>query len=206
MTQSTPSRRTIALDSLSDAERYYLLISAIVPRPIAWVSSLSSDGQANLAPFSFFQGVSSTPPILMIAIAKTKSDGSPKDTLANIIATKEFVVGSVHQAQAPSVVASAEELDAGESEFAHAGVTTFPAIRVAPACIEGSGVNLECRLERTIAIGNSVAVFGEILLAQIDESLLDARNTVDPERLRPLARLGGSLYLPYGAAQRIRRR
>lgn len=203
MNESNSPRRTIEMASLSASQSYFLMISAIVPRPIAWVSSRDRDGIDNLAPFSFFQGVSSSPPILMLAISTKKSSGESKDTLANILATKEFVVGTVHGEQGTTMAASAAEFAAGESEFESLGIETFPSQRIAPPCIAGSGVNLECRLRETHEIGNSVAIFGEILLAHVREELLDTRGVVDADRLRPLGRLGGSLYLPYTNATRL---
>ncbi|MDQ7005692.1 MAG: flavin reductase family protein [Acidobacteriota bacterium] len=198
------SRVKIDPARLTPAQNYFFLISAIVPRPIAWISTRSPEGSTNLAPFSFFQGVAADPPTLMVSIARTKKSGETKDTLANIQATGEFVVNMVPGELAGPMEASADELPAGESEIDRAGLATFSAERVSAPCLADSPVNLECRLSREVAIGSCVAVFGEVLLAHVREDLLDERGTIDPDRLAPLARLGGSLYLPYGKAIRLR--
>ena len=201
---TTPERVCIDLAELSPGQKYFLLISAIVPRPIAWVSTRGTNGSTNLAPFSFFQGVAADPPTLMISIARTKSSGETKDTLANIRATGEFVVNVVTGELAEPMDASAAELPFGQSEIERAGLATFPARRIAPPCIADSPVNLECRLSQQVEVGSCVAVFGEVLLAHVREDLLDERGTIDPDRLAPLARLGGSFYQPYSRAMRLR--
>jgi flavin reductase (DIM6/NTAB) family NADH-FMN oxidoreductase RutF len=184
----------------SSVERYHFMISAIVPRPIAWVTTRGPDGATNLAPFSFFQGVSADPPVVMIAFAGSKRSGERKDTLANIEATGEFVVNVVDEDQVDAMVLSSVEFPRSTSEIDVAGMATFPARAVNGPCLEASPVNMECRMLRRLEIGQGVAVFGEILLVHARRDVLNERGTVDPDRLRPLARLGGSLYARYGGA------
>jgi len=193
MTDST--RRLVDLAQLGETKSYHFLISAIVPRPIAWVSTRALDGTTNLAPFSFFQGVSADPPIVMLSIARHKDSGEIKDTLANIEATSEFVVNLVPEESFEPMVESSAQLRHGESEIDHLGLATFPATRVAAPCLVDSPVNFECRLFRKIPVGGSALVLGEILVAHVLDSVLDARGVVDAEKLRPVARLGGSRYL-----------
>jgi len=200
------TRRTrIDLAELGPSKAYYFMISAIVPRPIAWVSTRGRDGSTNLAPFSFFQGVCADPPTLMVSIASRKRSGETKDTLRNVRETGELVVNIVAEPLIDSVVASAEERPHGDSEIDALSLGTFDAERVGAPCLAASPVNLECRLTQEVQVGSCSALFCEILLAHVAPDLLDERGTIDPEKLRPWARLGGSLYLPYGRAVRIRR-
>lgn len=198
-----PSRVTIDPQAQTPAENYYFLISAIVPRPIAWVSSRGGDGSTNLAPFSFFQGVCADPPTLMISLAERKSTGEFKDTLSNIQQSGEFVVNLVPEELAEAMIASSEELPAGESEIERGDLPTFPGQRVQVPCVADSPVNLECRLVHQLRMGSCVVFFGEILLAHVREEVLDPRRNIDPDKLRPLARMGGSFYLPYSRAIRF---
>ena len=199
------TRTVVDLSALSSDQRYFFLISAVVPRPIAWVSTRAGNGTTNLAPFSFFQAIGSDPPVVMISIATEKRDGTTKDTLVNIRETGEFVVNLVSEEIAETMVRTSAELPHGESEIAAFGLTPIPAVAVAAPAVAEAKVGLECRLYRELPIGNAVAVFGEVLAAQVAEGLLDARGTIDPAALRPLGRLGGSLYLPFSEPRRIRR-
>ena len=205
MSASPPSRHRIDLSRLDPAKTYHLMISAIVPRPIAWVSTRAADGRTNLAPFSFFQGVCAEPPILMLSIAAHKRSGETKDTLRIVRETGELVVNVVAAPLIESAVASAEERAYGDSEIDALGLETFPAERVSAPCVSASPVNLECRLEREVAVGNCSALFCEILLAHVAPEVMDERGTIDPERLRPWGRLGGSYYMPFERAVRVPR-
>jgi flavin reductase (DIM6/NTAB) family NADH-FMN oxidoreductase RutF len=202
---SATTRSVVDFSALSSDQRYFFLISAVVPRPIAWVSTRAADGSTNLAPFSFFQAIGSDPPVVMISIATEKSDGTLKDTLVNVRETGEFVVNLVSEEIAETMVRTSAELPHGESEIAAFGLTAIPSVAVASPSIAEAKVSLECRLWHELPVGNAVAVFGEVLRAQVAEGLLDPRGTIDPTALRPLGRLGGSLYLPFTEPRRIRR-
>jgi flavin reductase (DIM6/NTAB) family NADH-FMN oxidoreductase RutF len=199
------TRTVVDMSALSSDQRYFFLISAVVPRPIAWVSTRARNGTTNLAPFSFFQAIGSDPPVVMISIATEKSDGTTKDTLVNIRETGEFVVNLVSEAIAETMVRTSAELPHGESEIAAFGLTPIPAVAVGAPAVAEAKVCLECRLYHELPVGHAVAIFGEVLRAQVVEGLLDARGTIDPMALRPLGRLGGSLYLPFSEPRRIRR-
>ena len=201
----SPPRRVIDLDALGTAKAYFFMISAIVPRPIAWVTTRGRDGSTNLAPFSFFQGVCAAPPTLMISISSGKRSGEPKDTLANIRETGEFVVNVLPHELVDPMVASSAERPYGDSEIEAEGLETFPADLVAPPCLAGSPINMECRLHQEVPIGQCVAVFGRIVRVHAREDVLDARDTVDPDKLRPWARMGGAFYQPYGGVVRKNR-
>ena len=137
-------------------QAYHWMTAMIVPRPIAWVSSLSPAGIVNLAPFSFFNGITSRPPMLMF-VPVTKSDGTPKDTLRNIEATKEFVVNLVSAQQAEAMNATSAELPPDESEFDHFSIDAVASDRVAPPRVAGAPIAMECKLEQITRIGDAGA-------------------------------------------------
>ena len=178
---------------------YRFLISAVIPRPIAFVSTVGASGVTNLAPFSYFNVISSEPPLVGIAIAERSGD--PKDTLRNIRDTHEFVVNVVSEAILDAMVRTAGEWPRGTSEFGLAGFTPAPSERVRPPYVAESPLQLECLLHREIPLGNSILVVGEVVLARVrDEMLTDGR--VDPAKLAPVDRLGGEFYAPLGPVLR----
>jgi flavin reductase (DIM6/NTAB) family NADH-FMN oxidoreductase RutF len=175
---------------------YRFLVSAVVPRPIAFVSTLGSSGSTNLAPFSYYNAISSEPPLIAIAISDRADD--PKDTLRNIRETQEFVVNIVNESMLDAMVHTSGEWPRTVSEFGPSGLTPVPSERVRPPYVAESPLQLECRLHREIPLGNSILVVGEVVLARVrDEVLTDGR--VDPAKLAPVARLGGELYAGLGA-------
>lgn len=183
--------------SLPPATLYQHLIRLIMPRPIAWVSTVSLADIPNLAPFSFFTGVGSIPPTLAFCPANRR-DGRPKDTLANILAQGEFVVNLVPFALTGAMNLSATELDPEHSEFLHANVETAPSAVVRPPRVQRSPASLECRLLHHLPLGagpgGANLVVGEILHLHLDPDILDQRGLPDPARLDLVGRLGGQLY------------
>ena len=170
---------------------YRLLISLIVPRPIAFVSTRSAAGVTNLAPFSYFVPLSSLPP--MLGIAFSDRPGDPKDTLRNIRETGEFVVNVVSEPLLERMVRTAGDWPASVSEFDVTGLTPSPSHRVAPPSVAESPVHLECRFDRELPVGNSVFVIGQVVLARVDDAVLvDGRP--DPAKLAAVGRLGGESY------------
>jgi flavin reductase (DIM6/NTAB) family NADH-FMN oxidoreductase RutF len=184
------------------AEFYRLMISVIVPRPIAFVSSLARDGRTNLAPFSFFSGITSQPPLIGISILQRKN--SPKDTLLNIRETGDFVVNVADEALGERMVRASGDWPAEVSEFEVTGLTPVASERVKSPRVAESPVSLECRLFQEVALGDSAFVVGEILLAHVaDDRFTDGR--VDVRKLKPLARLGGEEYARLGEVLRMPR-
>jgi len=176
---------------LSGPDLYRFLVTAVVPRPIAFVSTRSADGHTNVAPFSFFNAITSEPPIVMIAINDRAGDS--KDTLRNIRETGEFVVNVVHGPLLEPMVRAAGEWPRGTSEFEVAGLTPVPSERVAAPAVKESPIRIECRLHREVQIGKSAVVFGEVVYAWVDDAVLtDGR--IDPVKLAPVGRLGGESY------------
>jgi flavin reductase (DIM6/NTAB) family NADH-FMN oxidoreductase RutF len=181
--------------ALPTREVYRFLISAVVPRPIAFVSTVSAAGHTNLAPFSYFNAISSEPPLVTIAISDRADD--PKDTLRNIRETREFVVNVVSEPLLDAMVRTAGEWPRATSEFGTSGLTPVPSERVRAPYVAESPLQLECVLHREIPLGNSILVVGEVILGRVrDEVMVEGR--VDPAKLAPVGRLGGELYAPLG--------
>lgn len=183
--------------TLTPLERYRWLASTITPRPIAWVSSLSAEGVSNLAPFSFFQVISDDPPTLMVNV-NHRPDGSLKDTLRNVQATGELVIQLVSFAQAEAMNASAAVLPYGISEFEQCGIASLPSALVKPPRVAGAAVAFECTLVEAMpyppAAPNCHLLFAQVLLAHIDEQVLNEQGRIDAGKLDLVGRLGGTAY------------
>ncbi|MFV3333244.1 flavin reductase family protein [Pseudomonas sp. NY15437] len=182
---------------LPKAEAYRWLASTVTPRPIAWVTTLSADGTSNLAPFSFFQVVSDSPPTLLVNTS-VREDGSLKDTLHNVRETGELVIQLVSAAQAEQMNATAAWLPRGVSEIEHAGIATLPSERVAPPRVAGAPVAFECQLAEIMPYPAdnpaSMLIFARVLLAHIDDAVMQDARHVDPAKLDLVGRLGGTQY------------
>jgi len=189
-------------EKLAPRDGYAWMTQAIIPRPIAWVSTISPEGITNLAPFSFFQAVCSNPPTLMF-VPTNNREGGKKDTLRNIEAVPEFVVNLVPYALAEPMNATAASLPYGQSEFAHANVATAPSAKVRPPRVAASPVSFECTLDRIVTIGSGVGagnvVFGRIVALHVADSVLAADGkSIDPRKLDLIARLSGDYYMRTG--------
>lgn len=179
-------------------EIYPWLTSVVVPRPIAWVCSVSADGVDNLAPHSFFTVAGIDPPVICFT-----SVGA-KDSLRNILATAEFVVCMCTEPLIEQVNRTGTDYPSGISEFDAAGLTREPSVRVRPPRVAESPVAMECRLVATKEFGACTMVFGEVLhLAVSQEALKDGRPEV--RLLKPVARLGGSEWSTIGDVTSRRR-
>jgi flavin reductase (DIM6/NTAB) family NADH-FMN oxidoreductase RutF len=174
---------------------YKLLIGCVVPRPIAWVSTVGADGVNNLAPFSFFMGVCPEPPT--IAFSSGPRAKGRKDTVRNAEHTGDFVVNVVDDDRAEQMNLSSGEYAADVDEFALTGLTTAPGVRVrAPRVLEAP-VSLECRVARIIPVGHGPhsLVLGEIVYFHVREDVYDAATgRIVMARLRPVGRLAGNQY------------
>ncbi len=173
---------------------YHLMTSTIIPRPIGWASTLSADGVPNLAPFSFFNALSGEPPYLMLSIGRRA--GAAKDTLANILATKEFVVNIVGEHVAVHMNLTSGNYAPAVDEFAVSGVTRAPSRKVKAPRVAEAQVNMECVLAQAVPLPRSeyTLVIGEVVQFRIADDVLDERGRVDPVKLAPIARLGGSSW------------
>ncbi len=195
---------------LSIKDNYKLIIGSVLPRPIAFVSTLSKNGVPNLAPFSFFTGVSSKPPTICFAAARKGKEGSKKDTLSNIEHTGEFVVNIVTEDIVEPMNETATEYPPEIDEFEIAGLTPLKAQLVKPLLVKESPINMECRLYKTIEIGDGspgsgTLVVGEIVLYHIADDLLD-EGRIDTELLKPVGRLAGMDYTTLGRRFTIERK
>ncbi len=196
---------------LAQPDRYKLLIGCIVPRPIAFVSTISPDGRPNLAPFSFFAGVGSNPMTVLFCPAN-KPDGTEKDSLRNAKpvsegGTGEFVVNVATEAYERQVAIAAEPLEYGESEFALTGLAMGPSVVVRPPRVAISPVVFECRTVQVIRTNPGAAAAGNVVLGEVvhvfvrDEGgLMNERFHTDPAKLRAIGRMGGTGYVRTGDA------
>ena len=175
---------------------YKLVIGTIVPRPIAFVSTVSPEGVANLAPFSFFNGVCNHPPTVLFSVVDRK--GEKKDTARNVEAHPEFIVHIVSEGIAEKMNVTCGDYGAHVSEFVEAGFTAVPGTRVRVPRVAEAQVAMECRLLRIVDVGHppdgAHVVFGEVIHWHLQDGLLDSRNRVDADKLRAIGRMGGIEY------------
>ncbi len=182
----------IHADQLKGNEGYKLMSGAIVPRPVALVTSVSRDRVVNAAPFSFFNAVSGSPPVLMVSIDE-REPGVPKDTAVNAQASREFVVNLVDEALAESMNLCATPFPPDESEVEHVGLSTEPGFTVKVPRLKESPIAFECRLRDVLPIERNTLIFGDVLCFHIRDDLYqDGR--IDPHGLRLIGRLAGPTY------------
>lgn len=185
--------------TLSRRDSYHFMISAIVPRPIAFVSTVDGKGRTNVAPFSYFTGVSAAPPSLLICAGSRR--GRVKDTCRNILETEEFVVNVVVEDLMDAVVIGGTDHAPGVSEIELAGLETAPGVKVRAPLLTGSPVNLECRLMKTVEVAGSSVLIGEVVWIHVRDDLVSGdadRRVIDVSRLSPIARLDGDDYSRLG--------
>ena len=190
---------------LTPRERYRLLIACVVPRPICWISTRSADGVDNLAPFSFFGGVTAAPPTVMVSVGRRK--GIRKDTAVNLLATKEGVVHIAPRRLAEPMVATSAELPAEVSEADTAGLELIPSDRVQAKRLGDGPVAMEARVERHLEVGDGpVDLFLlELIRFHLDPAVLDENGLPNPARLAAVGRLGGTGYCDTAAPFEIPR-
>ncbi len=175
-----------------------LMIGSVVPRPIAWVSTLSAEGQPNLAPFSFFTAVCSKPPTVVFCPGVRGTDGGQKDTLHNIRATGEYVINFVTEPLAEQMNITATEVPSDVNEFERAGLTPIPSMAVQAPRVAESPIHFECRLREIIAIsdepGGGNVVIGTVVHMHFDEMVYRTGNYVDIAAYQAIGRLSGASY------------
>lgn len=179
-------------EALPTADRYKLVVSTVVPRPIAWVVSQDEAGVLNAAPYSFFNALTDDPVVLAIGIGP-RPDGAGKDTLANIRATGQFVVNLVSRAMLEAMNVTAIDFPPGVDELAQAGLSTLPSAKVRPPRIAGSPVALECETFQLVPVGHHTIVLGKVLALHVaDEAMLDVeKRYVDTPKLDLVGRMHG---------------
>ncbi|MBM4357237.1 MAG: flavin reductase family protein [Deltaproteobacteria bacterium] len=190
-----------------DATRLYqLMTSVIVPRPIAWVSTLSRDGVPNLAPFSFFSGLTTTPPLVTIAAGRRR--GARKDTTNNASATRELVVNLVTEGQLDAMVKTSGEFPPEVDEIALAGLTPLPSVKVRPPRIAEAPVQLECKTREILELSPGIVdlIVAEIVHVHVADGIPVGEDlSIPTEALRPIARLGGACYTTLGTIVKVER-
>lgn len=187
----------VDFQTLSAPEAYQWMIGTIMPRPIAWVSTISPEGATNLAPFSFFQGVCANPPTLMFVPVNNRG-GQKKDTVRNVELVPEFVVNLVPHGLAETMNRTSALLPYGDSEFQAFGIETTPAELVRPPRVAAAPVAFECAVHQIVRIGEGPlaanVIFGRILLAHIDDRVVGDDGRPDPARLDFVGRMDGERY------------
>ena len=181
------------------SSRYKLLTGLVVPRPIAWVSSLALTGVANLAPFSYFSIVGHAPMAISISVTGRKPDGASKDTGQNLMPVDqggvgEFVVNLVSEHQAEAMAKTARPLSAAESEFDLAGLEMVSSRCVSAPRVRGALAALECRTLNVFPVGSSRLIVAEVVHIAIDDGVVDDSHGIDFAKLGAIGRLAGSQY------------
>ncbi len=182
-------------EQMLPAERYKLLLATVLPRPIAWITTMDSSGGVNAAPFSFFNVFGSDPATVGVGIG-SKGPGEPKDTRANIRTNEHFVVNLVPFGLAQEMRVTSIAFPKGVEEHKEAGLDLAPSARVSVPRIAQAPVSMECSFMQEIALGNFSLVLGRILLVHIhDEAVIDpARQYVDANKLDLIGRMEGAWY------------
>lgn len=187
----------IDLRTLPIRKAHDVFSSALIPRPIAWVSSIDARGRVNLAPFSFFTGVTWSPPTLCFSVAN-RPDGTAKDTIRNVRETGNFVVHMVSENLAADMVATSATFPHGFDEAQHAGVEMVPSSRVTAPRIKQAKIAFECILDRIVTVGEGAAagnlVLGTVQWMHADEEVLTPEGVVDSGKLNVIGRLSGTKY------------
>lgn len=180
---------------LSRQAMYKVLIGSVVPRPIAWVSSLSADGERNLAPFSYFNIACIEPPMLLFC-PQHRPDGSHKHTLDNVQATGEFVLHIVSEDLVAPMNQTSADYPQGMDEFEQAGLDTVPSDLITPPRVAAAKIAFECRAEQIVPLGGlagATVVIGRVLLVHVADDVWDDGYIV-LDALKPVARLAGNGY------------
>lgn len=187
-------------EDLTEDQIYAFMVSSILPRPIAWVSTVNGLGVPNLAPFSYYTGVCCDPMTLLFCPVTGPADRPKKDTLLNLEEVPEFVVNVAEQRTIEALNLTAAPIPAGESEFDLAGVVPAPSSRVRPPRVREAALAFECTVRDVIEVnpgpGGGWIVIGTVQAVHVDDAVVDPRSLrVDREGLAPVARLGGADFL-----------
>ena len=195
-------------DTLSSKAIYKLLTGSIIPRPIAWIATIDDSGTNNLAPFSYFNMVGDDPPHVIFSTQRLNN--SNKDTLNNVLSTKQFVVNMVTEALAEQMNSTAQAVPAEVDEFQMVGVTPILSSVVKPMRVKESLVQFECEMVHHYFLedhkqGGACVVIGRVVRMHFDESVLLEDYKINMETYKPIARLAGSNYSKIGEVFSIKR-
>jgi flavin reductase (DIM6/NTAB) family NADH-FMN oxidoreductase RutF len=184
--------------SIPTAQLHQYLVSAVAPRPIAFVSTVDAEGIPNLAPYSFFNVFSSNPPICVFSSNRREVNNTTKDTLHNILATRECVINMVSHAIVRQMALCSINYPPTVDEFEMAGLSPLPSSLVKPARVAESPVQLECKVQDVITLGDKGGaghlIICEIVKLHIQESVLDERGRIDPHKIDLMGRMGAAYY------------
>lgn len=193
------TKRRIDPKETQTRDMHQFLLGSVSPRPIAFVSTVDEQGNHNLAPYSFFNAFSSNPPLLVFSSNRRVRDNTTKDTLANVINTKEAVVNVVSHSIVRNMTISAVEFPSGISEFEKAGLTPIASEKVRPPRVLESPVNMECKVNDIITLGDKGGaghlIICEVVMMHIDENVIDDNNRIDPHKIDLMGRMGRSYYV-----------
>ena len=191
--------KTIDPQDLTTSDVHKILLNAVTPRPIALASTIDKNGNVNLSPFSYFNVFSAAPPILVFSPANRVTDNSRKDTLENILETKEVVINLVDFGLVEPTSLSSVYYDRGIDEFLKSGLTKITSEKVLPPRVLESPISFECKVNEVISLGNNGGagnlIISEIVMIHINKQLLTLNGDIDPLKLNLVARMGGNYYL-----------
>jgi flavin reductase (DIM6/NTAB) family NADH-FMN oxidoreductase RutF len=194
----TENFQTIVPNSLPTKDWHQLMLGCIAPRPIAWVSTLDENGRPNLAPYSFFNAFSSNPPILVFSSNRRVINNTTKDTLHNVMATREAVINVVNFELVRKMALTSVEFDPGISEFEKAGLTPLASEEVKPFRVAESPAHFECKVKEIIALGDQGGaghlVICDVVKLHIDHRVLDG-DRIDPHKMDLMGRMGRAFYV-----------
>jgi flavin reductase (DIM6/NTAB) family NADH-FMN oxidoreductase RutF len=192
------SETVIELKDLSIPKRHAILQGAVIPRPISFASTVDKEGRVNLSPFSFFNMVSSNPPILIFSPSRRGRDNTTKHTYQNVKDVPEVVINIVNYAMVEQASLASCDFPKGVDEFVKAGFTAVPSTKVKPPRVAESPVSFECKVNQVIELGSEGAagnlVICEVLLMHVKDEILDENGNISPYKLDAVARLGQDYY------------
>ncbi|MBK7409952.1 MAG: flavin reductase family protein [Saprospirales bacterium] len=185
--------------STSVKDLHQFMVGSIAPRPIAFVSTIDEEGRPNLAPYSFFNAFSSNPPVVIFSSNRRVKDNTTKDTLSNVLATKEVVINVVNYSIVRQMAIASGRFAKGVSEFEKAGLTPIASDLVKPFRVKESPVQLECKVADVITLGEHGGaghlVICHVLRMHIDERVVDEHNRINPHKLDLMGRMGRAYYV-----------
>ena len=191
----------IDISKLPAQEAYKILLGAVAPRPIAWVSTISAAGVTNLAPFSFFNGICSKPPAVLFC-PSNPVDREVKDTLRNVRETRQFVVNIVTESNVEKANLTSATYPFGVSEFEEVGLTPLESVVVRPPRVAESPIHLECELIQIVEVGEPAPGSGNVVIGRVvyahvaEEAWNGARHHIDIGKIKQVSRLAGNNYAP----------
>lgn len=183
---------------LSTSQFHSYLLGAVAPRPIAFASTVDLNGEINLSPFSFFNVFGSNPPVVVFSPARRVRDNTTKHSLENVKEVPEVVINIVNYNMVEQMSLASTEYEKGINEFAKSGLTEQASVLVKPPRVKEAPVAFECKVLNIIPVGegggSANLVICEVLLMHINEDILDQNGQIDPNKLDPVARMGGNWY------------